>query len=428
MNRCRSQALRAGVRHGCHDLRPVRRRRSAQTLDKVSFGTNWVAEAEHGGFYQALADGTYREYGLDVTIVPGGPQINNRMLLAVGKLDFFMSANTLQSFDAVEQNVPTVAVAAMFQKDPQVLIAHPDAGVEKFEDLKALTLFVSKEGIATYFQWLKADYKFSESKVKPYTFNAQPFLADKQSAMQGYVTSEPYAIEKQGHFKPKIFLLADHGFNSYSTLIETRRDLVENKPDLVQRFVDASIIGWYHYLYGDNSAGNALIRKQNPEMTDELLAYSIAKMKEYGIVDSGDAATLGIGAMTDARMASFFDKMVRAGVVKPNVDFRKAYYAALREQDGRAGAAAEELSRAHASVRGRRLVRRSDERLREGKLQDDLAALVRHLEHGAHQVHLRRPDPAGSRGSSPGPSPRHDRDRAIRHPPGRASGRRRCGC
>ena len=298
---------------------------SAQTLDKVSFGTNWVAEAEHGGFYQALADGTYKKYGLDVTIVPGGPQINNRILLAVGKLDFFMSANTLQSFDAVEQKVPTLAVAAMFQKDPQVLIAHPDSGVEKFDDLKKLTLFVSKEGIATYFQWLKADYKFDETKVKPYTFNPQPFLADPKSAMQGYVTSEPYAIEKEAHIKPKIFLLADQGFNTYSTLIETRRDLVENKTNLVQRFVDASIIGWSHYIYGDNSAGNALIKKENPEMTDELLAYSVAKLKEYGIVDSGDAAKLGIGAMTDARYANFFDKMVRAGVVKQNIDFRQAY-------------------------------------------------------------------------------------------------------
>jgi NitT/TauT family transport system substrate-binding protein len=297
----------------------------AQALDKVSFGTNWLAQGEHGGFYQALADGTYQRYGLDVTIVPGGPQINNRILLAVGKLDFFMSANTLQSFDAVEQKVPTLAVAAIFQKDPQVLIAHPDAGIETFEDLKKLTLFISKEGITTYFQWLKADYKFSDAKVKPYTFNPQPFLADRNSAMQGYATSEPYTIEKQGRFTPKVFLLADFGFTSYSTLIETRRDLVENKTNLVQRFVDASIIGWYHYLYGDNSAGNALIKKENPEMTDELLANSVAKMKEYGIVDSGNAAKLGIGAMSDARMANFFDKMVRAGVVKPSVDFRKAY-------------------------------------------------------------------------------------------------------
>src|SRR5476649_194988 len=195
----------------------------AQALDKVRFGTNWVAEAEHGGFYQALADGTYAKYGLDVTIVPGGPNVNNRILLPVGKLDFFMSANTLQSFDAVEHDIPTVTVAASFQKDPQVLIAHP--GATTLADQKKLTLFVSKEGIISYFQWLKADYGFDETKVKPYTFNPQPFLADKNSAMQGYVTSEPYAIETQGGLSPKIFLLADDGFNAYSTLIETRRDL-----------------------------------------------------------------------------------------------------------------------------------------------------------------------------------------------------------
>src|SRR5256886_14091519 len=204
----------------------------AQALDKVTFGTNWVAEAEHGGHYQALADGTYRRYGLDVTIVPGGPNVNNRILVPVGKLDFFMSANTLQSFDAVEQNIPTLAVAAMFQKDPQILMAHPDQGIEKFEDLKQLTLFISREGLASYFQWLKADLGFSEAKVKPYTSNPQPFLADRRSAMQGYVTSEPYAIEKQAGFKPKIFLLADYGFNSYSTLIRAPRDLVTTKPDL----------------------------------------------------------------------------------------------------------------------------------------------------------------------------------------------------
>ena len=285
----------------------------AQPLDKVSFGTNWVAQAEHGGFYQALADGTYRKYGLDVTIVPGGPNVNNRLLLAVGKLDFFMSANSLQGFDAVEQNVPTIAVAAMFQKDPQVFVAHPDQGIETFEDLKKLTLFISKEGIPTYFQWMKTDFGFKDAQVKPYTFNPQPFLADKRSAMQGYVTSEPYTIEKQGGFKPKVFLLADQGFNTYSTLIETRRELVEKKSDVVRRFVEASIIGWYNYLYGDNKAAKALIRRDNPEMPEALLDYSVEKMKEYGIVDSGDTLKLGIGAMTDAHMKDFFDKMVRAG-------------------------------------------------------------------------------------------------------------------
>src|SRR3974390_3041521 len=295
----------------------------AQPLDKVSFGTNWVAEAEHGGFYQALVDGTYRKYGLDVTIVPGGPNVNNRILLPVGKLDFFMSANTLQSFDAVEQNIPTVVVAASFQKDPQVFVAHPD--VSRFEDLKTRTLFVSKEGMPTYFQWLKSDYGFDESKVNPYTFNAQPFLANKASAMQGYVTSEPFPIEKQAGFKPKVFLLADYGFDAYSTLIETRRDLVEKRPDLVQRFVDASAIGWYHYLYGDSRPGNALIKQHNPEMTNDQLAYSIAKMKEDGIVDSGDTLKLGIGAMTDAHWKNFYDKMVHAGVVKPGLDYKKGY-------------------------------------------------------------------------------------------------------
>ena len=298
---------------------------AAQTLDKIAFGTNWVAEGEHGGFYQALADGTYRKYGLDVTIVPGGPNANNRILLVAGKIDFYLSANTLQGFDAVAQNVPTVEVAAMFQKDPQVFIAHPGQGIDKFADLKKLTLFVSKEGMATYYQWLKADFGFRDEQAKPYTFNPQPFLADKNSAMQGYVTSEPFAIEKAAKFTPKIFLLADQGFSAYSTLIETRRELVEKKPDLVQRFVDASIIGWMNYIYGDNRPGNAAIKKQNPEMSDELLAYSVAKMKEHGIVDSGDTLTLGVGAMTDARMKDFFDKMVRAGVVKAGLDYRKSY-------------------------------------------------------------------------------------------------------
>jgi NitT/TauT family transport system substrate-binding protein len=296
----------------------------AQPLDKVSFGTNWVAEAEHGGFYQALADGTYRKYGLDVAIVPGGPQVNNRLLLTAGKIDFYLLAGTLQAFDAVAQGIPTVSVAALFQKDPQVLLAHPGAA-EKFDDLKSLTLFVSAEGMVNYFQWLKADHGFSERQVKPYTFNPQPFLADKRSAMQGYVTSEPFAIEKQGGFAPKIFLLADYGYDTYSTLIETRRELVDKQPDRVRRFVEASIVGWYNYVYGDSRAANTLIKRHNPEMTDELLAYSVEKMKAYGIVDSGDSLDLGVGAMTHARMRSFFDKMVRAGVVKGDLDFRQAY-------------------------------------------------------------------------------------------------------
>jgi NitT/TauT family transport system substrate-binding protein len=236
-----------------------------------------------------------------------------------------MSANSLQAFDAVENNIPVVTVAAVFQKDPQVLLAHPGMGIEKLTDLKKLTLFISKEGIITYFQWLKADFGFDENKVKPYTFNPQPFLADKNSAMQGYVTSEPFALETIGKIKPKIFLLADDGFSPYSTLIETRRDLVANKPDLVKRFVDASMIGWYKYLYHDNSAANALIKKHNPEMSDALIGYSVDKMKQYGIVDSGDTLKLGIGAMTESRMMGFYASMLRAGVVKPGLDVKRSY-------------------------------------------------------------------------------------------------------
>jgi len=294
-------------------------------LDKVMFGTNWLAEGEQGGFFQALADGTYKKYGLDVTIVPGGPNVNNRILLLSKKLDFDIAANNLQSLDAVANKVPVVAVAAMFQKDPQVFIAHPQSKVKTLDDLKPLTLFVSKEGMPTYFQWLKSEHGFSEARVKPYTSNAQPFLADPKSAMQGYVTSEPFAIEQKAKFKPSVILLADYGFNAYSTFIETRNDLVENKPGLVQRFVDASIVGWYNYLYGDNKPGNALIKKMNPDMTDEILDYSVARMKQYGIADSGDALKNGIGAMSDERMADFFSTMVHAGVVKRDVDFHKAY-------------------------------------------------------------------------------------------------------
>lgn len=315
------RALTAGLLATVVSILPAR----AETLDKVTFGTNWIAEAEHGGFFQAVADGTYKKYGLDVSIVPGGPNENNRMLLIAGKIDFFMAANTLMSFDAVANNVPVVTIAAVFQKDPQVMLTQPDAKVSKIEDLKPLTLFVSKEGMGSYFQWLKSEYGFSEKNVRPYNFNPQPFIANPKSAMQGYVTSEPFAVEKAAGFKPNVILLADAGFNTYSTLIETRRELVEKKADLVQRFVDASMIGWYNYIYRDNSAGNAMIKQLNPEMTDELLAYSVAKMKEYGIVDSGDSLKNGIGAMSDDRYTSFFSKMVKAGVVKGDLDFRKSY-------------------------------------------------------------------------------------------------------
>src|SRR5918993_1003515 len=297
-----------------------------QPLTDVTFGTNWLAQGEHGGYYQALADGTYEKYGLKVTIVPGGPRAANRMLMTVGKLDFYMGGSMIQAFSAVENDIPTVVVAAHFQKEPQVLLSHPGQGLDTFADLrKSNDILLAKVSVAPFFQWMKAEFGFRDEQVKPYGFNPAPFIANKRSVQQGYVTSEPLTIEKAAGFKPNVFLLADHGFSTYSTTVETRREIVETNPDLVQRFVDASTIGWYHYLYGDNTKAKQLIRRDNPEMTEELLAYSRAKMKEYGIVDSGDAQGLGIGAMTDARMKDFFDKMVRAGLFKADLDYRKAY-------------------------------------------------------------------------------------------------------
>jgi NitT/TauT family transport system substrate-binding protein len=298
----------------------------AQTTEKVIFGTNWLAQAEHGGFYQAVADGTYKKLGLDVTIAPGGPQANNRMLLPVGRIDFYMGGNMLQAFSAVEQNIPTVAVAASFQKEPQVLIAHPGEGFDTFADLKKSNdIFVSKEGLASFYQWMRTEHGFREEQTKPYTFNPAPFLANKKAVMQGYLSSEPVAIEQAAGFKPKVFLLADYGFDTYSTTIETRTELVEKKPDVVRKFVEGSVLGWYNYLYGDNTAANALIKKDNPDMSDSKIAAGIALMKANGIVDSGDTLQLGIGAMTDARMKSFFDKMVKAGLYKSDLDYKKSY-------------------------------------------------------------------------------------------------------
>ncbi len=295
--------------------------------DAVRFGTNWLAQAEHGGFYQALADGTYERYGLDVTIVQGGPQGANRMLLLAGQVDFYMAGNMIQPLLAIGEKIPIVEVAAIFQKDPAALLVHPDAPVETFADLAELpTLFISKDSLATWYRWMMAAYPgFSEEQVKPYTFNAAPFILDPLSAQQGYVTSEPYAIEAEAGFTPRVFLLADAGFDTYSTLIETTHEMVETRPDVVQRFVDASIVGWYTYLHGDNAKGNALIRAENPDMTEDRIAAGIAAMKAHGIVESGEAEAGGIGCMSEDRQRAFYDAMVAAGVVPAGLDIGTAY-------------------------------------------------------------------------------------------------------
>ncbi|GGB61769.1 ABC transporter permease [Roseibium aquae] len=297
----------------------------AQDLEKVVFGTNWVAQAEHGGYYQAVADGTYEACGIQVEIRPGGPQVNNRILLPTGKIDFLMGGSMLQAFSAVEQGIPTKVVAAHFQKEPQIIMTHPGQGLDTWESLKGINLLLGKAGLNSYYQWMVSEFGFSLDQVRPYTFNPAPFIADPRVGQQGYVTSEPFAVQTEGGFEPNIFLIADFGYDTYSTTVETRNELIETKPEVVACFVDASAIGWVNFLYGDNSAALDLIKADNPGMSDAQLAFSIEKLKEYGIVDSGDAETMGIGAMTDERNKSFYDKMVAAGVVSADVDYTQAY-------------------------------------------------------------------------------------------------------
>ncbi|MHA1549518.1 MAG: ABC transporter substrate-binding protein [Alphaproteobacteria bacterium] len=299
----------------------------ALALDAVKFGTNWLAEAEHGGFYQAVADGTYERYGLDVTIIPGGPQAANQALLMADKVQFYMRGNLIGAFSALEQDVPVIEVAAIFQKDPQVIIAHPSDDINEFADLAALpTIFLGKDLFSTGFQWMKGAYPgFRDEQVRPYTFNPQPFLADPKSAQQGYITSEPYVIETIGGIKPKLFLLADAGYDTTSTMIEAKRDYVATNPDIVQRFVDASIIGWYNYLWGDNAAANDLIKKHNPEMTDGQIEFTIAKMLEHQLLDSGAAVEGGIGCISAEQVNSFHAKMVGVGVVRADIDPQMAF-------------------------------------------------------------------------------------------------------
>ena len=309
----------------------------AAAADKVTFATNWKAQAAHGGFYQAQADGTYAKYGLDVTILQGGPSVNNRPLLPAGRIDFLMTGNLLHSFDNVKNGVPTVVVAAIFQKDPQALIAHPGQGYERFEDLRrAPVVLIAKDAQFTWWQWLKSAYGFSDEALKPYNYNLGPFLSNPRAIQQGYAVAEPIYVQNEGGFRPVVHLLADHGFSTYSTLIEARTKTVAENPGLVQRFVDASIIGWVNYLYGDRRAADAAMRRDNPEMTDAEIDASVALLKSNGIVDSGDSLTAGIGAMGEARIRDFYAQMVKAGLYHAgDVDLSRV--AALQFVNHRAG-------------------------------------------------------------------------------------------
>jgi NitT/TauT family transport system substrate-binding protein len=299
---------------------------------KVTFGTDWLAEAEHGGFYQALATGLYKKRGLEVTIRQGGPNVNVVQNVAAGVVDFQLTQEPFFLLSNVRENIPVIAVAAFFQKSARVLITHPGQGNDTLEQLKGKPILISASARNGFWLWLKATYGYSDAQIRPYNFNAAPFLADKNAAQQGLLTSEPYTIETEGGIKPQIILLADHGYQDYNNLVMVPSKLAGEHPEVVQAFIDASIEGWYGYLYGDPAPGNALITKQNKEMTPALIASAIALAKQYGIVDSGDALSLGIGAMSETKWQAIFDGAVAAGLYPASLDWRKGFTTAFVNQ------------------------------------------------------------------------------------------------
>ncbi len=307
---------------------------SAQILDKVSFQTNWHAQAEHGGHYQALATGIYRKYGIDCDLRMGGPQQNPAQLLLAGRVDMIMS-NGFQAVNYVRERLPFLCIAAYFQKDPQILMAHPGMGHDSFEALKGKPIMMGAAGRVTYWPYLKARFGYTDEQVRPYTFTIAPFLADKNAIEEGFVSSEPLLAMEHG-VNPVVLLIADAGYENYQTTVDISQKLADEKPDLVQRFISASAEGWTAYMKGqDIGAANARIKADNPEMSDAKIAYAIKVMNEQGIVMSGDALTLGAGAMTEARWKRFYDSMAAIGVYPKGLDITKAY--SLRFVNKRAG-------------------------------------------------------------------------------------------
>ncbi len=299
---------------------------AAHAADKISFQLSWRPQAEHGCFYQAAAAGIYARHGLDVTIVPGGPQINTQQILLAGKVDLAAGSNGFNALNYAQQSLPVVIVAAVFQKDPIGLMTHIGVGLDTLASIAAKQSSVYVSGVAhsTWWPFLRVKYGFKDEQMRPYTFSIAPFLHDPQAVQQAFITNEPYQAGQAGA-KVNFFLLADAGFADYAYTIEAPRALIEKKPELVQRFVNASIEGCYSYLYGDPSPANKLILEANPSMTAPNVAYSIQMMRERGLIAGGDAAKLGIGAMTDARWKAFFDSAVEAGLYPADLDYKRGY-------------------------------------------------------------------------------------------------------
>lgn len=293
--------------------------------ERIVFATDWKAQGEHGGFYQAVAKGFYAARGLDVEIRQGGPGVNIPQLMGAGAIDFGMGSSSFMPLNMLREGIRAKAVMAVFQKSPEILMTHPRGDITSLADMKGKPIMLADASIGAVFVWLKARYGFEDAQVRKYTFNMAPFLSDPKAIQQGYLTSEPFMYERETGKHPQIFLYADHGYPSYATLVMVNARVIETRPEMVQAFVDATIDGWRDYLHGDPAPGNALIQRDNPEMSAETIAQAIEKIKAHGIVESGDTQTLGIGAMSDARWLEFFNVMRDSGVYAPDLDVRAAY-------------------------------------------------------------------------------------------------------
>ena len=298
---------------------------SSQGLTRIRFATDWHAQAEQGGFYEALANGEYKKRGLDVSLIQGGPAVNVPQLLASGAVEMGLGSNSFIVLNLAQEGAPVKAVAAFMQKDPQVLMAHPGQGVRSFADMKGRPILISDGAITSFWPWLRAKFQFSDAQIRKYTHSNATFLADPQAIQEGYLTSEPYTIEKESHVKPAVFLLADAGYPGYAAMALATDHLIQTNPAAVKAFVEASAMGWKAYLYGDPKPADTLIVRDNPDMTEDVLDQARAKMREKGLVDGGDAKTEGIGAMTDARWSQVFGFAAGAGVYPRSMNYKAAY-------------------------------------------------------------------------------------------------------
>lgn len=318
-------AAGAAILAACSPAGTPKDDRAVSGATPIRFATDWHAQAEHGGFYEALATGEYKKRGLDVTIVQGGPAVNVPQLLAAGAVDMGMGSNSFIVLNLAAERAPVKAVAAFMQKDPQVLIAHPEAKIASLAGMKGRPILISDAAATTFWLWLKAKYGFTDDQVRKYTHNNAAFLADPRAIQEGYITSEPYTLKTEGHMEPKVFLLADAGYPGYAAMALATDKLIASNPAAVKAFVEASAVGWKAYLYGDPRPADALILKDNPDMTQDVLDQARTRMREAGIVDGGDARSAGIGTMGDRRWAETFKIASEAGVYPKTLDYRAGY-------------------------------------------------------------------------------------------------------